>query len=191
NGSRARSRSSGWRRRRASSSSATGENLVGLCPFHDDREPSLVITPSKNLWHCLGACQAGGTVIDWVMRAEGVRFRHAVELLREGLPSLDAFPQKPRGRQQGKVAKQTTTPKLPVLLERSADNDVLPARCTATARAGPSLPPGPMAAVPGGAGWLPPHPTRNDCPAGPTPAGPFCGLCPGGGVRRAPARGDV
>jgi len=37
-----------------------GENLVGLCPFHEDREPSLVITPSKNLWHCLGACQAGG-----------------------------------------------------------------------------------------------------------------------------------
>src|SRR5690606_18456641 len=102
-----------------------GENLVGLCPFHDDREPSLVITPSKNLWHCLGACQAGGTVIDWVMRAEGVRFRHAVELLREGLPSLAAFPEKPRGRQQGKVAKQTTTPKLPVLLERSADDDVL------------------------------------------------------------------
>ena len=45
-----------------------GENLLGLCPFHDDREPSLVITPSKNLWHCLGACQTGGTVIDWVMQ---------------------------------------------------------------------------------------------------------------------------
>ncbi|MBK6520181.1 MAG: hypothetical protein IPG04_40145 [Polyangiaceae bacterium] len=49
----------------------TGANLVGLCPFHDDREPSLVITPESNLWHCLGACQAGGSVIDFVMRAEG------------------------------------------------------------------------------------------------------------------------
>lgn len=102
-----------------------GENLLGLCPFHDDREPSLVITPSKNLWHCLGACQAGGTVIDWVMRAEGVRFRHAVELLREGLPSLDAFPEKRRGRQKERVAKQTTTRKLPTFLERSADDEVL------------------------------------------------------------------
>ena len=37
-----------------------GRQLWGLCPFHEDREPSLVITPSKNLWHCLGACQAGG-----------------------------------------------------------------------------------------------------------------------------------
>jgi DNA primase len=34
-----------------------GDNLLGLCPFHDDREPSLVISPSKNIWHCLGACQ--------------------------------------------------------------------------------------------------------------------------------------
>lgn len=61
-----------------------GENLVGCCPFHDDRTPSLVITPSKNLWHCMGACSVGGSVIDWVMKAEGVSFRHAVELLREG-----------------------------------------------------------------------------------------------------------
>jgi DNA primase len=65
-----------------------GADLIGLCPFHDDRSPSLVISPEKNLWHCLGACQAGGTVIDWVMRAEGVSFRHAAELLRADLPSL-------------------------------------------------------------------------------------------------------
>lgn len=45
-----------------------------------------MITPSKNLWHCLGACQAGVSVIDWVMRADGVSFRHAVELLRADLP---------------------------------------------------------------------------------------------------------
>jgi DNA primase len=63
-----------------------GADLTGLCPFHDDREPSLVISPKKNLWHCLGACQTGGTVIDWVMKAEGVSFRHAVELLRADVP---------------------------------------------------------------------------------------------------------
>jgi DNA primase len=59
-----------------------GANLLGRCPFHVDKTPSLVITPEKNLWHCLGACQAGGGPIDWVMRANGVSFRHAVELLR-------------------------------------------------------------------------------------------------------------
>jgi DNA primase catalytic core len=69
-----------------------GDNLLGLalCPFHDDREPSLVISPSSNLWHCLGACQAGGSVIDWVMRAQGVSFRLAVEMLRGEHPSLAA-----------------------------------------------------------------------------------------------------
>jgi DNA primase len=61
-----------------------GADLHGRRPFHEDRTPSLVITPAKNLWHCLGACQAGGTVIDWVMRAEGISFRHAVELLQGG-----------------------------------------------------------------------------------------------------------
>jgi DNA primase catalytic core len=65
-----------------------GADLLGLCPFHDDHEPSLVVSPKKNLWHCLGACQAGGSVIDWVMRSRGVSFRHAVELLRNEHPSL-------------------------------------------------------------------------------------------------------
>ena len=32
-----------------------GSDLIGLCPFHDDHEPSLIVTPKKNLWHCLGA----------------------------------------------------------------------------------------------------------------------------------------
>jgi DNA primase catalytic core len=63
-----------------------GADLVGRCPFHEDKTPSLIITPAKNLWHCMGACQQGGSVIDWVMKAEGVSFRHAVELLRADLP---------------------------------------------------------------------------------------------------------
>jgi|CXWL01.1.fsa_nt_gi DNA primase catalytic core len=60
-----------------------GKERIGRCPFHDDKTPSLVISPKSNLWHCLGACQAGGSVIDWVMRFENVSFRRAVELLRQ------------------------------------------------------------------------------------------------------------
>lgn len=37
----------------------TGEDFTGCCPFHEDSTPSLMISPGKNLWHCLGACQAG------------------------------------------------------------------------------------------------------------------------------------
>ena len=66
-----------------------GADLAGLCPFHEDREPSLKVTPAKNLWHCFG-CGTGGGPIDWVMKKQGVSFRHAVELLREQSPSLAA-----------------------------------------------------------------------------------------------------
>ncbi|MCP4994589.1 MAG: DNA primase, partial [Gammaproteobacteria bacterium] len=91
-----------------------GADLIGLCPFHDDKEPSLVITPKQNLWHCLGACQCGGSVIDWVIKAEGVSFRHATELLLADYnPSLVA--------NSGPV-KHATVRKLPTALEHNAED---------------------------------------------------------------------
>ena len=72
-----------------------GADLLGKCPFHNDRTPSLVITPAKNLWHCLGACGRGGDVIEWVMLANGISFRHAVELLRKDHLPLASSPIKP------------------------------------------------------------------------------------------------
>ena len=94
-----------------------GADLLGLCPFHDDRNPSLVITPAKNLWHCLGACNAGGTAIDWVMKANGVSFRHAVELLRADYLPLAAAPVHP--------VKQSTVRKLPPPVAQEADDRAL------------------------------------------------------------------
>jgi DNA primase len=40
----------------------SGKDKIGLCPFHADGEPSLVVTPTKNLWHCF-SCQIGGGAI--------------------------------------------------------------------------------------------------------------------------------
>ncbi len=57
-----------------------GKDFALCCPFHDDKTPSCVITPKTNLFNCFG-CGAGGSVIDWVMKRQGVSFRHAVELL--------------------------------------------------------------------------------------------------------------
>jgi DNA primase len=99
---------------RGVSFTAHGADLIGRCPFHEDRTPSLVVTPAKNLWHCLGACQAGGTVIDWVMRAEGVSFRHAAELLlHDSIPlaASDAVP-----------PKRSSVKKLPTPIERNAED---------------------------------------------------------------------
>jgi DNA primase len=89
-----------------------GKDLLGRCPFHDDAEASLVVTPTKNLWHCFG-CQVGGGPIDWVIKTQGVSFRHAVELLREGQPLA------------AKVVRQSTTPKLPAPVALDADDQAL------------------------------------------------------------------
>ena len=67
-----------------------GKDLAGRCPFHEDKTASLLVTPLKNLWHCFG-CGMGGGPIDWVIQKNGVSFRHAVELLREGMPGLSSL----------------------------------------------------------------------------------------------------
>jgi DNA primase catalytic core len=86
-----------------------GKDVLGRCPFHDDAEASLVVTPAKNLWHCFG-CQVGGGPIDWVMKSQGVSFRHAVEILREGRPLA------------ARVVRQSTVPKLPPPVAFDADD---------------------------------------------------------------------
>ena len=58
-------------------------DLAGLCPFHEEETPSLIVTESKALWHCFG-CGKGGDVIQWVMERRGVSFREAAERLLEG-----------------------------------------------------------------------------------------------------------
>ena len=58
-----------------------GAELRGLCPFHEDRAPSLVVNTEKNVWSCLGACRKGGSPIDWVMAAQSVTFVEAVKWL--------------------------------------------------------------------------------------------------------------
>ncbi len=59
---------------------AGGGNLKGLCPFHDEKSPSLSVSPARNLFHCFG-CGAGGDVIRFVERIEHLSFTEAVEQL--------------------------------------------------------------------------------------------------------------
>lgn len=94
-----------------------GKDKLGRCPFHDDSEPSLVVTPAKNLWHCF-SCQIGGGPIDWVMKFKGVSFRHAVELLKVD-PSLAA-----QGVQDAPI-KHATVRSLPAPVTFDADDQAL------------------------------------------------------------------
>ena len=61
----------------------SGRRLAGLCPFHEDHTPSLVVYPHNQSWWCFG-CEAGGDVFKFVMMIEHVRFPQAVELLGGG-----------------------------------------------------------------------------------------------------------
>lgn len=92
-----------------------GKDRLGVCPFHEDESPSLIVTPTKNLFHCMG-CGAAGSVIDWVMLSEGVSFRHAAELLiNEFMPASTTR----------KAAKKSTVPKIQSSFEpESADHEL-------------------------------------------------------------------
>ncbi|CAG76300.1 DnaG primase-like protein [Pectobacterium atrosepticum SCRI1043] len=71
-----------------------GKGWVVLCPFHQENTPSCVISPDKNLYHCFG-CDAGGSVLDWVMKTEGLSLPHAVDKLRREageMPATAALP---------------------------------------------------------------------------------------------------
>jgi DNA primase catalytic core len=92
----------------------SGKELIGLCPFHKDTNPSLRIDPVANRWHCFG-CDRRGDVIEWVKHAEGISFNHAVELLkRDYLPTTTSTTDPP--------PKQCTVLKLPPLFAPTADD---------------------------------------------------------------------
>jgi DNA primase len=70
-----------------------GKGYFGLCPFHDDKNPSLSINPAKNLWQCFG-CGAAGDVIRFVELFDQVSFAEAVKRLSDS--GLQATPSKPQ-----------------------------------------------------------------------------------------------
>lgn len=63
-----------------------GNNLFGLCPFHNEKSPSFSVSEDKGFYHCFG-CNAQGDVINFVQQTEGLTFNEAVEALatRSGL----------------------------------------------------------------------------------------------------------
>ncbi len=53
-----------------------GQNYKGLCPFHSDKVPSFMVSPSKQIFHCFG-CGSGGDVISFLMKHDNISFNEA------------------------------------------------------------------------------------------------------------------
>jgi DNA primase len=59
-----------------------GRNFKGLCPFHEEKTPSFVVSREKGIFHCFG-CGVGGNIFNFVMRIENLTFPEAVLFLAE------------------------------------------------------------------------------------------------------------
>ena len=90
---------------------AGGGALKGLCPFHDEKTPSFQVTPSRNLWHCFGACNEGGDAISFLMKVDGLTFTETVERLADKYGVTlrredgDVREERPRGPQRQRLVE--------------------------------------------------------------------------------------
>ena len=71
-----------------------GREFVGLCPFHPDTNPSMVVNPDRKTWKCW-PCDLGGDCFAWVMKRENMSFPQALEMLANRVHL-----EMPKGRRQ-------------------------------------------------------------------------------------------
>ena len=80
-----------------------GADYVGLCPFHEDKNPSLHVYPERGSYRCW-SCQEGGDCFSWVQELERLNFPEAIEYLAERLnlevPRQSGRPQQPNDQRK-------------------------------------------------------------------------------------------
>jgi DNA primase len=87
-------------------------SYTGLCPWHDDHNPSLSVDETKGLFHCFG-CDAKGDIIELVRKMEGVSFREALKKLEGKAGAAIRQPRAGTTKQKNQTTPKTTTPEAP------------------------------------------------------------------------------
>ena len=86
----------------------SGRNYFGICPFHNEKSPSLSVSPDKQIFHCFG-CHVGGNVFTFISKIEGMSFIESVQMLAERanitLPALSDNTDSKREELKAKVYK--------------------------------------------------------------------------------------
>ena len=79
----------------------SGSSLKANCPFHQERTPSFFVFPDRQSWRCFGSCAEGGDAFSFVMKADRVEFRDALQTLaaRVGVTLVNS-------QESGGVARQ-------------------------------------------------------------------------------------
>ena len=76
-----------------------GRNYKALCPFHEEKNPSFMVSPEKQVFHCFG-CGAGGNIFTFLMKWENISFPEAVRIIAQKLGMPISLKEKQTGEKE-------------------------------------------------------------------------------------------